>query len=380
MKKNLWIAIYLLTVFALYGCSIEVEQPSVATPLPTVASNPGTLPPVEASPQTNVVTTTQIPVTWGDLKLTGRLVYINGTMTGDAFSLQIQVLDLVTGEVTTIFEAPKYSWIYYVTVSPDARQLVMSYSPPPGDQPVDQDLYSMPIDGSQAPQLLFTPPTKEDDYVEVEWSPDGKYVYFTHVNFQIPPEPGQIYPLYEIYRMTLPDGEPEKVAEKAYWPRLSPDSSQITYISVDLFARDNKLFVADADGNHAHEVVLKGPQVPDIQDAPIFAPDGQSILFSAPVPAQAYQPNWFDKLTGVIVAKAHSNVASDWWSVPVAGGEITQLTNIQTAGLFASFAPDGQHLASYSLSGIFVMKPDGTELTMLTQNPQAVPGTVTWIP
>ena len=99
-----------------------------------------------------------------------------------------------------------------------------------------------------------------------------------------------------------------------------------------------------------------------------------------PVPAQAYQPNWFDKLTGVMVAKAHSNVASDWWSVPVAGGEITQLTNIQTAGLFASFAPDGQHLASYSLSGIFVMKPDGTELTMLTQNPQAVPGTVTWIP
>jgi len=380
MKKNLWIAIYLLTVIALYGCSIEVEQPSVATPLPTITSNPGILPSVEASPQTNVVTTTQIPVTWGDLKLTGRLVYINGTMTGDAFSLQIQVLDLVTGEVTTIFEAPKYSWIYYITVSPDARQLVMSYSPPPGDQPVDQDLYSMPIDGSQAPQLLFTPPTKEDDYVEVEWSPDGKYVYFTYVNFQIPPEPGQIYPLYEIYRMTLPDGEPEKVAEKAYWPRLSPDSSQITYISVDLFARDNKLFVADADGNHAHEVVLKGPQIPDIQDAPIFAPDGQSILFSAPVPAQAYQPNWFDKLTGVIVAKAHSNVASDWWSVPVAGGEITQLTNIQTAGLFASFAPDGQHLASYSLSGIFVMKPDGTELTMLTQNPQAVPGTVTWIP
>ena len=380
MKKNLWIAIYLLTVIALYGCSIEVEQPSVATPLPTITSNPGILPSVEASPQTNVVTTTQIPVTWGDLKLTGRLVYINGTMTGDAFSLQIQVLDLVTGEVTTIFEAPKYSWIYYITVSPDARQLVMSYSPPPGDQPVDQDLYSMPIDGSQAPQLLFTPPTKEDDYVEVEWSPDGKYVYFTYVNFQIPPEPGQIYPLYEIYRMTLPDGEPEKVAEKAYWPRLSPDSSQITYISVDLFARDNKLFVADADGNHAHEVVLKGPQIPDIQDAPIFAPDGQSILFSAPVPAQAYQPKWFDKLTGVIVAKAHSNVASDWWSVPVAGGEIAQLTNIQTAGLFASFAPDGQHLASYSLSGIFVMKPDGTELTMLTQNPQAVPGTVTWIP
>jgi hypothetical protein len=64
----------------------------------------------------------------------------------------------------------------------------------------------------------------------------------------------------------------------------------------------------------------------------------------------------------------------------VEGGEITQLTNIQTAGLFASFAPDGNHIASYSVNGIFVMKPDGSELTMLIPNPQAVPGTVTWIP
>ena len=59
---------------------------------------------------------------------------------------------------------------------------------------------------------------------------------------------------------------------------------------------------------------------------------------------------------------------------------MTRLTNIQSLGLFASFAPDAQHIASYSLNGIFVMKPDGSELTMLIPNPQAVPGTVMWIP
>jgi Tol biopolymer transport system component len=216
--------------------------------------------------------------------------------------------------------------------------------------------------------------------MEVEWSPDGRYVYFTHVNPHTPPQPGQVYPLYEIYRIKYSAGNPEKIAEKAYWPRLSPDSAKIAYVSVDLFERWNKLFVADADGRNAKEVVLQGSSVPDIQDAPIFSSDGKSILFSGPDPALSYRPGWLDKWTGVIVAKAHSNVPSDWWSVPAAGGKITKLTNIQAAGLFGSLAPDGGHLASYSLNGIFVMKPDGSELTTLVQNPAAIPGTVSWIP
>jgi Tol biopolymer transport system component len=372
-------ATWLLSLaLVLSACSVDINQPAGATP--QIATAPTAIPSVKGSPQPNIVTTTQVPVTWGALNLTGRLVYINGVAVDNVFSLQIQVLNLATGEVTTIFNAPKYSWIYYVTVSPDDEQVLMSYSPPPGENaPADQDLYIMPLDGSQAPRLLFTPPAKEDDYVEVEWSPDGKYIYFTHVNFQITPQPNQIYPLYEIYRMAFPDGKPEKVAEKAFWPRVSSDSSKIAYISVDLFQRENKLFIADADGGNAHEVVLTGQQIPEVKDAPIFSPDGQTLLFSAPVEVQAYQPNWLDKLMGVRVAKAH-NVPSDWWSVPVTGGNITQLTNIQTTNLFASFAPDGRHIASHSTSGIFVMQPDGSELTMLVPNPQAVPGTVTWIP
>ena len=377
--KVYFVAWFLIFALALSSCSIQVEQPSVVTPASTPESGSPTLS-GEGSSQTNIVTTSQVPVTWGSLNLEGKLVYINGSVTNDVFSLQIQVLNLVTGEVRTIFDAPKYSWIYYVTVSPDNTQILMTYSPPPADnEPPDQNIYIMPLDGSQPPKLLFTPPAKEDDYVEVEWSPDGKYIYFTHVNFQITPQPDQIYPLYEIYRMTFPDGKPERVAEKAFWPRVSSDSSHIAYISVDLFLRENKIYIADSNGKNPHEVVLKGQQIPEVKDAPIFTPDGLTLLFSAPVPAQAYQPNWIDKLMGVRVAKAH-NVPSDWFSVPVTGGDITQLTNIQTTNLFASFAPDGKHIASHSTSGIFVMKPDGSELTMLMPNPQAVPGTVTWIP
>ena len=150
----------LVFALALSSCSIQVEQPNFATPDKTLGSIHPTSSSYENNQKKKNVTTTQVPVTWGDLNLTGRLVYINGTVVDNVFSLQIQVLNLVTGEVKTIFDAPKYSWIYYVTVSPNDKQVVMSYSPPPGDNPVDQDLYIMPLDGSQAPKLLFTPTTK----------------------------------------------------------------------------------------------------------------------------------------------------------------------------------------------------------------------------
>src|ERR1043165_6900862 len=369
MKSRLWYWLLVLALF-LSSCSVTIQPPTSAT-----STAPNALP----SAGTNTVKSTRVPVSWTDLNLKGRLVYINGSYSGETFSLKIRVLNLVTGEVATIFDAPKYSWIHYLTVSPDAKQLIMSYSPPSEARQTDQQLYSMPLDGSQAPKLLFTPPSPQDAYVEVEWSPNGKYIYFSHANFHIPPQQGQIYPLYEIFRMSYPDGKPEKVAEKAFWPRISSDASHIAYVSVDLFLRDNKLFISDYDGKNAHEVVLQGQQIPEIKDAPIFSPDGKTLIFSAPLPAQAYQPNWFDKFTGVQVAMAH-NVPSDWWSVPVEGGAITRLTNIQTTALFASFAPDGRYLVSYSTNGIFVMKPDGSELTTLVENAAAIPGTVTWIP
>ena len=380
MSKKYSMIWFLICAIILSSCAIEVEQPSVATPVPTFESVPATAPSAEGAPEENIVTTTQIPVTWGDLNLTGKLVYINGLSVDNIFRLQVQILDLVTGEIATIFDAPKYSWIYYLSVSPDHTQLLMSYNPPPGEGTVDQDIYIMPLDGSQAPQRLFTPPTAEDDYIEVEWSPDSKYIYVTQVNYHIPPAEGQIYPLFTIYRKAMPDGELEKIVEKAYWPRISPDSSQLAYVSVDLFSRGNKLFVADADGSNAKEVVITGPRIPDIKDAPLFSADGKSLIFSADIPTQSYQPNWIDRLMGVRVAKAHSNVPSDWWTISVDGGEMTQLTNIQSRGLFGSLSPDKQYLASYSLDGIFVMKTDGTQLTNLIPNPQSVPGTVSWIP
>lgn len=371
----------LVSILAVSSCSMEVDQPELTTPVSQSTSAPTTVVPSGESGQSNTIATTEIPITWAHLQLTGKLVYTNAALIDSVSISQVQVLDLVTGEVTTIFEAPKYAWIHYLAVSPDHTQVLMSYSPSSGENPTDQDLYIMPLDGSQIPRLLFEHSAKEDNYVEAEYSPDGKYLYFTRVNNQTPLEPGQVYPPYEIYRMSLPVGQPEKIAENAYWPRLSADSSHLAYVSLDLFSLwNNKLHVDDLNSGSSHEVTLMSPLPPDIIDAPVFSPDGQVILFSAPTHTESYQPSWVDNLMGVHVVKAHSDVASDWWSVPVGGGPITQLTNIQSSGLFASYAPDNRHIVSHSIDGIFVMNPDGSEITMLIPNPQSVPGTVRWIP
>ncbi len=52
----------------------------------------------------------------------------------------------------------------------------------------------------------------------------------------------------------------------------------------------------------------------------------------------------------------------------------------QLLSLFGSYAPDNQHIASYTSNGIFVMAPDGTSVTTIVPDIGGIPGTVNWIP
>ncbi len=296
--------------------------------------------------------------------------------------MRIQSLDLSTGTITTIFQATGGAWIYFVTVSPDEKQLVMAYTPPTANNANSQQaLYIMPTDGSKPPQLLFLPASPDDEYLQPAFSPDGKYLYFTHVNFSAPPKmQGEHYPIYEVYRMAFPDGQPEKLVDQAFWPRLSWDGSRLAYVTVNPVDGTNQLYVANPDGTNSTQINLTAGGSPQIIDAPAFSPDNQSLLYSAVDPTtQSAQPNWWERLLGIGIVSAHT-VPSDWWSVPLAGGAPTQLTHIAALGLFASVSPDKQYLASYSGSGLFVMKPDGSQLSVLVSDLGGVPGTVNWLP
>ena len=374
MKKNYILCLLFIFALEISGCSSGPNQPAVPTPTerPDAYLYFPTVVPANSA---------RMPVTWASLNLTGKLVYNMGAVDKDNnFIIQIQVLDLVTGDITVVYTAPLNAWIYYVSVSPDNKQVVMSFSPPPQENlDIVQALYVMPLDSSSPPQLLFTPPTREDQYIQAEWSPDGKYIYYTHVNNQIPDDPNRHSPLYEIFRMEFPGGQPESIAKGAYWPRLSPDFSRLVYIAADPLSAEQQLTIADPDGGNAQEVALSGVYIPDDKAAPIFSPNGQSVIFSGVVAGESYQPRWFEKLLGIGVAKAGEDY-SDWWSVPAGGGEITRLTKLETGSLYAGISPDNQYIGSFSKDQIFVMKPDGSELTILIPGLSGFFGTVNWIP
>jgi Tol biopolymer transport system component len=373
MKTKFSLTFYCLLVLSLFGCSIDVAQPAVSTPF--VAASPTS--PVSADNTTPSLAGTTVPVTWASLNLTGHLVYASASLT-DVTPINIQTLDLITGEIKTIFTTTGDAWVYYMTVSPDGKQLIMSYAPPSGGPVLpSRALYTMPLDGTTLPQPLFQPPTPDDHYIHVEWSPDGRYIYYVHYNNKDRAQ-GEPYPSYELFRMEYPDGQPEKIADKAFWPRISSDSTKLVYVSLDPVSGTNELFMANTDGSDPKKITLSGPSIPGIIDAPVFSPDGNSILFSAPPPPQAYQPSWLDTLMSVQIAKAHA-IPSDWWSVPVTGGEITRLTQIQTINLFASISPDKSRIASVSGEGLFVMGWDGSNITQLLFNP-GISGTVSWLP
>lgn len=367
LRSSLCLVAFLLSISA---CSIQSSPGLPATSSPQVS----------ATAASTLPSGKKIPVTWADLNITGRLIYVTGGEKADTLTMIIQSLDLKTGEITTIFQAPDTSWIYSVDVSPDNKQLVLTYSPPSsGNSFENPGIYIMPIDGSTPPQMLFAPFAKDDEYFQSTWSADGKYIYFSRVDRATPTPQGQLYPTTEIYRMAYPGGQFEKIADQAFWPRASADLQHLVYVSSDPTDGKNKLFLANPDGTNPQQVAMSAKWIPSYIDAPIFSPDGQFILFSAISASQASEPSWFEKLLGITVASAHS-VPSDWWSVPIHGGKTVQITKIQTTSLFASISPDKKYIASNSGNGIFIMHPDGTGLALVTNDSGGVPGTVSWIP
>jgi Tol biopolymer transport system component len=367
----------LILDIAVSSCTIDLSQSSAITPASQTAIPSPVLPQGNSTQQNpNILTpfpTTTIPVTWGDLNLSGKVVYTSANFQGQSILIDIRSLDLTTGVISTIFQTLDGGWVDAAGVSPDTKELVLSYLPagnaPYGNQ---KALYIMPLDGSTFPQLLFTPPSLEDNYAQPEWSPDGKYIYFTHFSTQ--------YPNFDIGRMPYPNGAPEKLADNASWPRVSGDSTHLVYVWTDSGTRVNRLYLANADGSDAHQISISGPSAPNIIDAPMFAADDQSILFSAPNLGQSSLPSVFLPLLHVVEIVLDGSIPSDWWSIPLPGGEPAQLTSIQASSLFGDFSPDKKYIAVYSADGIFVMTPDGNGLTSLIDDVGQISGTVSWIP
>jgi Tol biopolymer transport system component len=365
-----------LMILFLTACSVEISEATLVspqnllvTPTPLATWTPPAQPTGVTAP---IATPTSAqPVSWANLHLSGQLVFLNFGEGG----LSLVKFDLVSGAVTTLFQPPNKAWLSDASISPDGKQISLAYAPPPT---ADQtrvgytSLYLMPADGSSAPAPLFGLPNERESYSNPAWSPDGHYLYYAHFVAQAKPNDPSAYTLE---RVAYPGGQPEVLLKNAMWPSLSPDGSKLAYLSLDPATFTTEIHVANADGTNP-ALLMSFADFPVI-DAHFFSPDSKTIIFSAvgegPKPGVSWLERWF----GPPTASAH-NLPSDWWQVPVAGGPPERLTKLYSTGLNGAFAPDGKHIAFIDLTGVFVMNPDGTQISQLLNI--IATGTLAWLP
>jgi Tol biopolymer transport system component len=326
-------------------------------------SNPG---PAANLQPTDAVS--QLP--WASLQLSGRLVLISPRSDGSSLSL----FDLASGDTALIYHAPQNALLGSALVSPDGKQLLLTYAPPPSgpNQATYASLYLLPIDGSGDPRPIFQTPNPNEAFYNPDWSPDGKVIYASHFIQGSGDENASGE--FSIDRVTL-DGHAQTILKNALWPSVSPDGSRISYLTVNPSNSQNELYQADISGEN--QAPLLNPRDYPAVDDHFYTADGKSIIFSAVNQLPAPTPALFDRLFGIKVVSAHT-VPSDWYSVSLESGKVTRLTQINDVGMYAAPSPDGKHVAFISQTGQYVMNMDGTNLTQLST--MIPPGLVDWIP
>lgn len=319
---------------------------------------------------------------WAQLGLSGRLFLIQYTNQGN----RMLSLDLASGTTGTVYQSPPKSWLSEAAVSPDGSQAVYAYTPPLAVGEISYgftDLYLLPLDGSGQPstpaggagqpQPLLLRQSVHESFFHPAWSPDGQFVYYSHLANAEPEGQAPEY-IYTVEKISL-GGEVTAIVKDAFWPGISPDGQRLAYLKAGEGSSEDELHVTDLAGGQGGPVLPAGWSQP--VDAHIFTQDGSALIFSAVVDTGTPSSSWFDRLLGVRTAFAH-DVPSDWFIVPAAGGEPERLTRLFETGLRGALSPDGRYLAFTGVRGLYVMDLESREFSQIVRD--FFVGVVGWLP
>ena len=284
---------------------------------------------------------TLLPSHGGEWSTDSKMLVYMQRVTGENFDIFTYAVD--TGKVTNVTNSPAFD--ADPSFSPDGKQILFD-----SDRDGNQEIYAVNIDGTSLRRLTFDP--AGDNHPA--FSPDGTQIVFTS---------GRDSENADVFIMNADGSDPinitkwDKSNETAGVGSWSPDGTKIAFFS-DRNGGHDDIYVVSAETNRP-KVILADPD--DDLRSPSYSPDGLKILYNRELP----------------------NKSGEICILDVQSGSSRMVRKTELSYVAPRWSPDGSKIAFFDRldgnSEIFAVKPDGSGLDRLTNDPAADIGPV-WSP
>jgi len=224
--------------------------------------------------------------------------------------------------------------------------------------PSTQSILTCNIDGSSMRRLTTTQGVLDYDPA---FSPDGTKIAFTRAYQSVPGDFSSRR--YELWIMNADGSNQQYIGIDGYAPEWSPDGTKLIYAS----NKTARFQIYTCNINGTNETRITNSNTNDTY--PAFSPDGTKIVFNS---------------TSFSI---YSNESTAMYEICIMNSDGTnrrQLTTNTDCDIYPRWSPDGSKISFnsdkdsknkhpvYSMSEVYTMNQDGTEVKRITNSPQNV--------